>query len=61
MMEETILTKAKKYLLKLKKKQTIKNLNELNELKQVIEELDSITYKIKEWREIESEFRNKQK
>lgn len=61
MMEETILTKAKKYLLKLKKKQNIKNLTELNELKQIIEEIDSITYKIKEWREIESEFRNKQK
>lgn len=61
MNEEIVLSKAKKYLVKLKKQQVIKKITELNELKQVIEEIDSITYKIKEWREIESEFRNKQK
>lgn len=61
MNEEIVLSKAKKYLVKLKKHQAIKKIAELNELKQVIEEIDSITYKIKEWREIESEFRNKQK
>ncbi len=59
MNEEIILSKAKKYLVKLKKHQTIKKITELNELKQVIEEIDSITYKIKDWRKIENEYKNK--
>lgn len=60
MVEEITLNKAKKLLIRFKKNKPIKTLVELNELKQVIEELDSITFKIKEWRRIENEFRDKQ-
>ena len=59
MNEEIILTKAKKYLVKLKKKQTIKTISELNELNNIIEEIDSITYKLKDWRKKENEFKHK--
>lgn len=54
--EETALEKAKKYLVRLKNGKQIKK-TELNDLKIVIEELDSISYKIKEWKEIENDYR----
>ena len=56
MTEETALDKAKKYLVRLKNGKQIKKA-ELNDLKIVIEELDSISYKIKEWKEIENDYR----
>lgn len=56
MTEEAALDKAKKYLVRLKNGKQIKK-TELNDLKIVIEELDSISYKIKEWKEIENDYR----
>lgn len=56
MTEETALDKAKKYLVRLKNGKQIKK-TELSDLKIVIEELDSISYKIKEWRKIENDYR----
>jgi len=54
--EETAIDKAKKYLVRLKNGKQIKK-TELSDLKIVIEELDSISYKIKEWKELENEIR----
>lgn len=59
MTEEYILAKAKKYLIRFKNKKQIKNMSELSELKEIIEQLDSISYKIKNWKEIENEYRKK--
>ncbi len=56
MTEETAIDKAKKYLVRLKNGKQIKK-TELSDLKIVIEELDSISYKIKEWKELENEIR----
>lgn len=56
MTEETAIDKAKKYLVRLKNGKQIKK-TELSDLKIVIEELDSISYKIKEWKEFENEYR----
>ena len=54
MTESTVIEKAKKYLVKLKNGKRIMR-SEINDLKIVIEELDSISYKIKEWKELENE------
>ena len=56
MTEEMLLEKTKKYLVRLKNGKQIKK-TELSDLKEVIEELDSISYKIKEWRKLENEHR----
>ena len=56
MTEAAALEKAKKYLVRLKNGKQIKK-TELSDLKIVIEELDSISYKIKEWKELENEIR----
>ena len=56
MTESTVIEKAKKYLVKLKNGKRIMR-SEINDLKIVIEELDSISYKIKEWKELENEIR----
>lgn len=56
MTESTVIEKAKKYLVRLKNGKQIKK-SELSDLKIVIEELDSISYKIKEWKELENENR----
>ncbi|MBQ9607827.1 MAG: hypothetical protein IJV15_00110 [Lachnospiraceae bacterium] len=56
MTESTVIEKAKKYLVRLKNGKQIKK-SELSDLKIVIEELDSISYKIKEWKELENEIR----
>lgn len=56
MTEERTIDKAKKYLVRLKNEKQIKK-TELSDLKIVIEELDSISYKIKEWKELENEIR----
>ena len=56
MTESTVIEKAKKYLVRLKNGNQIKK-SELSDLKIVIEELDSISYKIKEWKELEYEIR----
>ena len=56
MTEETAIDRAKKYLVRLKNGKQIKK-TELSDLKIVIEELDSISYKIKEWKEFENEYR----
>lgn len=53
MTEETLIKKTKYYLNKLKNNKQIKNRYELIELKNIIEELDSISYKIKKWKELE--------
>ncbi len=58
MTEEYLITKTKKYLVKLKNGKKIK-LEEINELKTIIEQLDSISYKLKYWRNLENEFRKK--
>ncbi len=52
MTEAAALEKAKKYLVRLKNGKQIKK-TELSDLKIVIEELDSISYKIKKWKELE--------
>lgn len=54
MTETTMIEKAKKYLIKLKNGKAIKS-NELLDLKIVIEQLDSLSYKIKKWKEKENE------
>ena len=56
MTETTVIEKAKKYLVRLKNGKQIKK-SELSDLKTVIEELDSIGYKIKKWRKLEDEYR----
>lgn len=56
MTEETAIDKAKKYLVRLKNGKQIKK-TELSDLKIVIEELDSISYKLKKWKEQENEIR----
>lgn len=57
MTEYLIISKAKEYLLRLKKNKPIKNRNELIELNKIIEELDSVSYKLKKWKELENETR----
>ena len=47
MTEELALEKAKKYLIKLKKSKLIKKSIELIEINSVIEQLDSMVYKIR--------------
>ena len=55
MTESLAIEKAKKYLIKFKNGKTIKKA-ELDDLKNVIEELDSISYKLKKWKEQENEY-----
>lgn len=50
MTEELALEKAKKYLIKLKKSKLIKKSIELIEINIVIEQLDSMVYKIRKER-----------
>lgn len=50
MTEEFALEKAKKYLIKLKKSKLIKKSMELIEINSVIEQLDSMVYKIRKER-----------
>jgi len=50
MTEELALEKAKKYLIKLKKSKLIKKSIELIEINSVIEQLDSMVYKIRKER-----------
>lgn len=50
MTEELALEKAKKYLIKLKKSKLIKKSMELIEINSVIEQLDSMVYKIRKER-----------
>lgn len=50
MTEELTLEKAKKYLIKLKKSKLIKKSIELIEINSVIEQLDSMVYKIRKER-----------
>ena len=54
MTESTVIEKAKKYLVRLKNGKQIKK-SELSDLKIVIEELDSISYKLNKWKELENE------
>lgn len=53
MTEAMLIEKTKKYLVRFKNGKTIKK-TEISDLKIVIEELDSISYKIKEWKELEN-------
>ena len=57
MTDELAIEKAKKYLIKLKKSKLIKKQSELLEIKEVIEQLDSIQFKIKMERNIKDEIR----
>lgn len=57
MTEELALEKAKKYLIKLKKSKLIKKSVELLEIQNVIEQLDSMVYKIRKERKNKDEFR----
>lgn len=50
MTEELALEKAKKYLIKLKKSKLIKKSIELIEINSVIEQLDSMVYKVRKER-----------
>lgn len=50
MTEELALEKAKKYLIKLKKSKLIKKSIELLEINSVIEQLDSMVYKVRKER-----------
>ncbi len=52
MTESLAIEKAKKYLIRFKKGKSIKT-TEIEDLKIVIEELDSISYKLKKWKEQE--------
>ncbi len=57
MTDELAIEKAKKYLIKLKKSKLIKKQSELLEIKEVIEQLDSLQFKIKMERNIKDEIR----
>lgn len=57
MTDELAIEKAKKYLIKLKKSKLIKKQSELLEIKEVIEQLDSLQFKIKMERNIKNEIR----
>ena len=47
MKDELAIEKAKKYLIKLKKSKVLKKQSELLELKEIIEQLDSLQFKLK--------------
>lgn len=57
MTDELAIEKTKKYLIKLKKSKLIKKQSELLEIKEVIEQLDSLQFKIKMERNIKNEIR----
>lgn len=57
MTEELALEKAKHYLIKLKKSKILKKSVELLEIQNVIEQLDSMVYKIRKERKNKDEFR----
>lgn len=57
MTDELAIEKAKKCLIKLKKSKLIKKQSELLEIKEVIEQLDSLQFKIKMERNIKDEIR----
>lgn len=58
MSEELLIKKAIKYLVKYKNGKKLK-IEEINDIKTIVERLDSISYRIKEWRRLENEFRKK--
>lgn len=57
MKDELAIEKAKKYLIKLKKSKVLKKQSELLELKEIIEQLDSLQFKLKRERNINNEIR----
>lgn len=57
MKDELAVEKAKKYLIKLKKSKVLKKQSELLELKEIIEQLDSLQFKLKRERNINNEIR----
>lgn len=57
MKDELAIEKAKKYLIKLKKSKLLKKQSELLEVKEIIEQLDSLQFKLKRERNINNEIR----